>query len=589
VDVLALNGPVRNVTYGGDYLFAAMDDQICFINAMDPMNLSIINYYTVDGRAFDIYYQTGYIYVAAQNELQSFSVSGTGLTEVQSEAGSFYDITANGGMFYTASGAVVSRYDDTGAGTFDWIGDTNVDMAVGVSPFGANVAVADNDMVTVISSAGAITDQAEAAYDVLGVLGFGTYVIAAEGEYGAEVFGGTPLTQQADIPYDGGPRNITFYQDGGTTYAYVAYYLGGVAVLNVTDPSNIMEYNPVVVEPGTWTYDVEVVGDYLFVANYDMGVYVYDLANPQAPVEVEYYDLTGLGCRAIDSNDNNYLVVVTYEGGIHKFDISNPMSITLLGTTAIADNPRDVVLNVGLNHAYVAAYTEGCQIYDVSGNTPALAGTYDMSGVRSMDFIGDMLYVGSEMGDMDVVDITDPTAPSYVATFEAPGAINGVCTDPANDQVHLACWDMGFVAVDVTTPSMPVMFDMNDTYGLAKSCEVNNGTLFGCDSYGLYAYNPLAVKVINPGYTPDEYALMQNYPNPFNPETNLTFHVKKAGNVTITVYDVLGRQVATLVDGVYNAGVYEVQFDASTLTSGTYFAVLKAGDFSETKKMLLLK
>jgi hypothetical protein len=97
------------------------------------------------------------------------------------------------------------------------------------------------------------------------------------------------------------------------------------------------------------------------------------------------------------------------------------------------------------------------------------------------------------------------------------------------------------------------------------------------------------VKVINPGFAPDEFALMQNYPNPFNPETNLTFHVKKTGDVTIAVYDVLGRQVATLVDGVYSTGVYEVQFDASNLTSGTYFAVLKAGDFSETKKMLLLK
>ncbi|MBK7498513.1 MAG: T9SS type A sorting domain-containing protein [Ignavibacteriales bacterium] len=92
---------------------------------------------------------------------------------------------------------------------------------------------------------------------------------------------------------------------------------------------------------------------------------------------------------------------------------------------------------------------------------------------------------------------------------------------------------------------------------------------------------------------PTEYKLEQNYPNPFNPSTIISYQLPKAGNVTLKVFDVLGREVATLVDEFRTAGSYEVEFNpASSIknpASGIYFYQLKAGEFVETKKMLLLK
>jgi F5/8 type C domain/Secretion system C-terminal sorting domain len=89
--------------------------------------------------------------------------------------------------------------------------------------------------------------------------------------------------------------------------------------------------------------------------------------------------------------------------------------------------------------------------------------------------------------------------------------------------------------------------------------------------------------------TPSEYVLNQNYPNPFNPSTVISYRLSITSRVSLKVYDVLGREVATLVDGHQAAGNHSVTFDARKLPSGVYLYRLQAGSFSATKKLLLLK
>ncbi|MBI5472834.1 MAG: T9SS type A sorting domain-containing protein, partial [Ignavibacteriae bacterium] len=91
---------------------------------------------------------------------------------------------------------------------------------------------------------------------------------------------------------------------------------------------------------------------------------------------------------------------------------------------------------------------------------------------------------------------------------------------------------------------------------------------------------------------PTTYALEQNYPNPFNPKTNIEFQIpgdRKSGSVSLKVFDVLGREVATLVEEKKEPGTYQVSFDASRLASGVYFYKLTAGSFSQTRKMILAR
>jgi hypothetical protein len=88
---------------------------------------------------------------------------------------------------------------------------------------------------------------------------------------------------------------------------------------------------------------------------------------------------------------------------------------------------------------------------------------------------------------------------------------------------------------------------------------------------------------------PNKYSLSQNYPNPFNPATTIKFSLPKHGMVKLIVYNILGNEVATLENGTMEAGNYIVDFNTSSLSSGVYFYKLTAGDFSDTKKMLLIK
>jgi hypothetical protein len=88
---------------------------------------------------------------------------------------------------------------------------------------------------------------------------------------------------------------------------------------------------------------------------------------------------------------------------------------------------------------------------------------------------------------------------------------------------------------------------------------------------------------------PTVYALEQNYPNPFNPTTTIKFTLPKNSDVKLAVYDILGRLVTKLVDGNFEAGYHEVQFNASNLASGVYFYRIEAGNFVKVKKLMLLK
>lgn len=92
----------------------------------------------------------------------------------------------------------------------------------------------------------------------------------------------------------------------------------------------------------------------------------------------------------------------------------------------------------------------------------------------------------------------------------------------------------------------------------------------------------------NQGNTP-KANLIANYPNPFNPTTKIKYEVKNPDHVLLNIFDISGRLISTLVDEQKSIGLYEVGFDGSSLTSGTYFYRLTVGDITETRKMILIK
>jgi len=115
------------------------------------------------------------------------------------------------------------------------------------------------------------------------------------------------------------------------------------------------------------------------------------------------------------------------------------------------------------------------------------------------------------------------------------------------------------------------------------------------DNNGEFSYS--SELEVNIETIPTEFALYQNYPNPFNPSTKIKYSIPSVEthggasvqNISLKIYDILGNEVAVLVDDNLSAGNYEIEFDASQLPSGVYFYSLSAGDFHQTKKMIVLK
>ncbi len=109
------------------------------------------------------------------------------------------------------------------------------------------------------------------------------------------------------------------------------------------------------------------------------------------------------------------------------------------------------------------------------------------------------------------------------------------------------------------------------------------------NSFEIIYYGPASTHVANDGFIPHSALISSNYPNPFNALTTIKYSLPKTSDVTIDIYDILGRKVETVIDQQHTAGCYQTIWNAAGLTSGIYFYKLQAGDYIETKKMVLLK
>ena len=183
---------------------------------------------------------------------------------------------------------------------------------------------------------------------------------------------------------------------------------------------------------------------------------------------------------------------------------------------------------------------------------------------------------------------------TYVRSDGLTAAVKGAsitceCNDPWMKRINVGTLSLPDISPGARVyPSSPFTVNYDSStfpgYFNLKFKLAINGYTFWTDSM------KLTVTGVAPRpQLPTVYSLMQNYPNPFNPTTEIRYQISEVSNVSLKVYDVLGREVRTLVNRKQGPGTYEVQFDASGLSSGVYFYRIKAEHFVDTKKLLLLK
>jgi subtilisin family serine protease len=167
-------------------------------------------------------------------------------------------------------------------------------------------------------------------------------------------------------------------------------------------------------------------------------------------------------------------------------------------------------------------------------------------------------FIGTVLNDSAITPIANGTAP-FTGSFKPSSALSVFNNNPVNGTWILAINDNG----------------PGDTGTLKAWClQVTYQTLLG----GLQTVE-----------IPNYYSLSQNYPNPFNPVTTIKYGIPKAGNVTLKIYDLLGREVAVLVNETRQPGFYTIDFNATNYASGIYLYKIESGSFSDVKKMMLIK
>ena len=176
----------------------------------------------------------------------------------------------------------------------------------------------------------------------------------------------------------------------------------------------------------------------------------------------------------------------------------------------------------------------------------------------------------------------------YVTGF-SPG--NGTSTDYVTikynsngDQIWKIVYDNGSGNSASDIPYSLVLDNTGNVFVTGAS----TATSFGEDFCTIKYTQSVGIRQLSSDI-PEQFSLSQNYPNPFNPSTKISYELRVTNYVMLKVYDVLGNEVKTLVNEKQNAGTYEVSFDASNFSSGSYFYKLESNGYIETKKMLLIK
>ena len=222
--------------------------------------------------------------------------------------------------------------------------------------------------------------------------------------------------------------------------------------------------------------------------------------------------------------------------------------VTVVDTIVVGDSPFGVVVNPQTNRIYVAnSGSDNVSVIDGSGDSViATIGVGDYPIGVGVNPQTNRIYVANVLSDN--VSIIDGSGDSVIATIGVGFFPVGVGVNPQTNRIYVSCAIYGTVWV------------LQDATGVVEDSP----------------YNPRELN-------------FTIYPNPFSQKTYLRCTLPKASRVNLTVYDITGRLVTTLIDDWRNVGTHEITFDGSKLASGIYFYRLKAGEFTETKKMILVR
>jgi len=327
-------------------------------------------------------------------------------------------------------------------------------------------------------------------------------------------------------------------------------------IINIENPKQPIINSSIPI--GSVIYEIEIENENLFICSAS-NITIFDISNPIEPQEIGQY--SGFRFLKLEIQDSfAYILHEIYGGGFtdHQVSIIDISDLT---------NPTYY------DRIYLESYSSDCSQIKINASK---------------------LFICGDLYRVVIFDISDPSNIPNGTYLTVPRSRDVGFGD---DYLYVAT-EKGIIALDSKNYTQKGFFNL-PTYEYVNSLEIENDLIFASwGKRGYYILNNDLISGIFKNETKEiniqGFSLSQNHPNPFNPTTKIKYSIPNVGNenfrsVQLKVYDLLGKEVATLVNKEQSAGSYEVEFDANELTSGIYFYRLQSDSFIETKKMILLR
>jgi len=320
-------------------------------------------------------------------------------------------------------------------------------------------------------------------------------------------------------------------------------------VIDISEPTNPTQSAFLPIDGEIW--DIVVSGNYAYLANRGgYGLCIVDISNPIQPVDKVHYTTGSPFSVTIQNN----LLFIAMDYRMEIVDISDPL------------NPK--------------------QIWD-----DRIVGT-----IRKIEVRDTLAYLASMHCGLQVYSISDPAQPRFITSIPTWNWTFGVAV--SGNFAYMAENDAGIRVIDISDPDTLIQIGNYNTGSKARNIFADKDMIYVADYVdGVYIFqNPLYTKIEDhkKPLLPDQLVLYPNYPNPFNPSTTIEYELPKSGPVRLTIYNLLGQKVRTLLNARQNAGRHHVVWDGCDETcrpvsSGVYYYRLEAGVTTQTKKMMLLR
>jgi len=398
---------------------------------------------------------------------------------------------------------------------------------------------------------------------------------------------------------------------------------GGMVIFSLlidpTTPQYVGQYQP------EYIHDSFVRNDTIYAAAIysNGGLYIANAANKANPSLIKKITYSGSGTHhAWATIDGKYALTTDEIGTVNNmkvWDINNLGSGPPYTPAAqFRANSVDLTHNVhGRGHyAFLSHYAAGARVVDMHTPTsPVEVGFYDTDPNSTSGYEGCWAvypyffsgrWVASDMQSGLYLMSFSGMEPRIRPTLLQPSSGDSLGTSAirfdwtrSTDPDHDPHW----YELHIQGPGVSMNWNVNDTtttlsdftgfqYGEQYIWSVNvvdEFTSVRCQDYSTFIYNGATVGVKEPTPIPEEVSLSQNYPNPFNPSTSIKFSLKKESDISLRVFNLMGDELSSLIEGKQPQGAYEMHWDASQYPSGIYYYRLRVGNSVETKKMVLMR